>query len=105
MDDSQQVSPAIQFRLFLNHASNGVPPRDLKEANSSTMKSTLSAESINYADFRHQLRFYKDLVPESLQGLEELRLREVPEILAQRRLIGNAALDKTEVTALVEWKL
>lgn len=69
------------------------------------MKLTLNADNISHADFQYQLRFYEDLVPESLQGLEELRLREVPESLAQRRLKGNASLDKTEVTALVEWKL
>jgi len=69
------------------------------------MKPALSAENINYADFRLQLRFYEDNVPKSLQSLEELRLREIPESLAQRRKDGNAFLDKTEVTALVEWKL
>lgn len=69
------------------------------------MKLALSAENINHADFQYQLRFYEDLVPESLQSLEELRLREVPERLARRRLDGNAFQDKTEVTALVEWKL
>ncbi len=69
------------------------------------MKPALSAENINHADSLSQLRFYEDLVPKSLEGLEELRLREIPEALAQRRKDGNPFLDKTEVTALVEWKL
>jgi len=69
------------------------------------MKPVLSAETISHADFRYQLRFYEDLVPESLHGYEKLRLCEIPEVLAQRRKDGNAFLEKTEVTALVEWKL
>jgi len=69
------------------------------------MKPSLRAESINHIDFRFQLRFYEDLVPKSLKDLEELRLRGIPEVLAQRRKDGNAFLERNEVTALVEWKL
>ena len=69
------------------------------------MEPKLYAENISYAEFQERLRSYEDHVPEKIQGLEELRLRQVPEVLSQRREDGNAFLEKTEVTGLVEWKL
>ena len=69
------------------------------------MKPELTAERISYSDFQRQLSFYQDNIPDKVQGLEELRLRAIPEVLAQRREDGNAFLEKTEVTGLVEWKL
>ena len=69
------------------------------------MKSNLIASSITYADFNAHLALYPEHVPQKIQGLEELRLREIPIILAQRRKDGDAFLEKTELTSLVEWKL
>lgn len=69
------------------------------------MKFNLNASSLSYSDFKYHLGNYPDYVPKKIQGLEELRLHEVPEILNQRRKEGNAFLEKTEVTGLVEWKL
>ena len=40
-----------------------------------------------------------------LSDLEELRLSTIPQTLAQRKGDGNAFLEKSEVTSLVEWKL
>lgn len=48
---------------------------------------------------------YEHYLPARLEGLEQLRLDEVPEVLEMRRKEGDAFLEKTEVTALVEWKL
>ena len=69
------------------------------------MKPELSASKISYAEFNAHLAAYPDYMPEKIQGLEELRMREVPEILAQRAKQGETYLEKTEVTGLVEWKL
>ena len=69
------------------------------------MKPELSADNISYSDFQGRLSFYQDHVPDKIQGLEELRLREIPEVIARRREDGSAFLEKTEVTGLVEWKL
>ena len=69
------------------------------------MKLELSAEKISYPEFQWRVRFYPDRVPDKIQSLEELRLNEVPEVLSQRKKEGNAFLEKTEVTSLVEWKL
>lgn len=69
------------------------------------MKPSLNADKLSYEDFKENLSKYETHVPSSIQGLEELRLREVPEVLEQRRKDGNALLEKTDVTGLVEWKL
>ena len=69
------------------------------------MKSALSADKVSYEDFKRNLGLYERHVPANIQGLEELRLREIPELLEQRRKDGNAQLEKTDVTGLVEWKL
>ena len=69
------------------------------------MKPELSAENISYSDFQGCLSFYQHHVPDKIQGLDELRFRVIPEVLARRREDGNAFLEKTEVTGLVEWKL
>lgn len=69
------------------------------------MKPEFSAEKISYDDFQDKLRFYSDHVPAKIQGLEELRLNEVPQVLSQRKKDGTTFLEKTEVTGLVEWKL
>lgn len=105
LDGIRYFPPAYISATYLKHASNFIYRRFTDEATSSTMKPALRAEKINHATFLSQLRFYEDLVPKSLEGLEEVRLREIPETLAQRRKDGNAFLEKTEVTALVEWKL
>lgn len=69
------------------------------------MRPELSAEKISHATFQAKLALYQYHVPDKISGLEDLRLNEVPEVLAQRRKDGNAFLEKTEVTSLVEWKL
>ncbi|KAL8899382.1 MAG: hypothetical protein Q9207_006227 [Kuettlingeria erythrocarpa] len=70
-----------------------------------TMKSEFEASQISYSDFKAHLNAYPDYVPEKIQALTEMRVREVPEILAQRVKCGEGYLEKTEVTGLVEWKL
>lgn len=69
------------------------------------MKPEDSASQISYPDFKAHIDAYPDYVPGKIQELTEIRLREVPEILAQRVKNGEGYLEKTEVTGLVEWKL
>ncbi|KAK3175298.1 hypothetical protein OEA41_002545 [Lepraria neglecta] len=69
------------------------------------MKDTDSPTKITLKSLQTHLQSYESHVPEKIQGLESLRLNEIPEILAQRKKDGDAFLEKTEVTSLVEWKL
>lgn len=69
------------------------------------MKSSLSSEKISYEEFQLYLRLYEQYLPPKIEGLEKLRLEEVPEVLEARRATGDAFLEKTEVQALIEWKL
>lgn len=48
---------------------------------------------------------YDQYLPPKIEGLEKLRLEEVPEVLEARRASGDVFLEKTEVQALMEWKL
>ena len=69
------------------------------------MKSSHDANHISHQDLQRTLQRYESHVPSKISGLERLRLQEVPEILDQRKREGEAFLEKTEVTSLVEWKL
>lgn len=69
------------------------------------MKPSLLPDNISYVDYKVYLGMYEVYIPAKLEGLEKLRLEEVPGALEIRRKDGDAFLEKTEVTALVEWKL
>lgn len=69
------------------------------------MKPSLNPDNISYADYKGYWGMYEVYLPAKIEGLEKLRLEEVPEVLEMRRKDGDAFLEKTEVTALVEWKL
>ncbi len=69
------------------------------------MKSSHSAHNISYDDVQTKLHRYESLVPAKILGLEKSRFEDVPEVVNQRKSEGEAFLEKTEVTALVEWKL
>ena len=69
------------------------------------MKSSQSADKISYDGIQTKLHQYESHVPAKISGLEKLRLEDVPETLNQRKGEGEPFLEKTEVTALVEWKL
>lgn len=69
------------------------------------MKSSLSSDKISYEEFQLHIRLYDQYLPPKIEGLEKLRLEEVPEVLEARRASGDAFLEKTEVQALMEWKL
>lgn len=69
------------------------------------MKYSLTSEKISYEDFQLYLRLYEQYLPPKIEGLEKLRLEEVPEVLEGRRESGDAFLEKTEVQALMGWKL
>lgn len=69
------------------------------------MKPDLYPDKISYADFEKYLGHYKDHAPKKIQGLEELRYNEIPEIVAKRKQDGEAFLEKTEVQSLADWKL
>ncbi|KAL8769869.1 MAG: hypothetical protein Q9209_004307 [Squamulea sp. 1 TL-2023] len=68
----------------------------------------LAPDTISYEDFTTYRRVYdidKKKLPEKSEGLQELRYKDVPEVVAQRKKDGEAFLEKTEVQSLVEWKL
>ncbi|KAL8690351.1 MAG: hypothetical protein Q9218_004192 [Villophora microphyllina] len=65
----------------------------------------LPADKITYKDFSTMLFSYDDHALTKIQGLEELRYNEIPEVLAQRKKDGETFLEKTEVQSLIEWKL
>ena len=69
------------------------------------MKPSEEPVTISFGAFESIVKRYEGHVPKDLFGLEEIRLKEVPETLAQRKREGRAFLEKTEVTALTEWKL
>ncbi len=69
------------------------------------MNASHNADSISYESIRLTAQRYESLVPSQISGLEELRLRDIPEVLNQRRIDGGAFLEKTEVISLVAWKL
>ncbi|KAL8641498.1 MAG: hypothetical protein Q9228_001708 [Teloschistes exilis] len=65
----------------------------------------LPADKISYHDFSTMLFSFAGRAPKKMEGLEELRYNEIPEVLAQRKKDGEAFLEKTEVQSLIEWKL
>ncbi|KAL8777741.1 MAG: hypothetical protein Q9194_002376 [Teloschistes cf. exilis] len=65
----------------------------------------LPAHKISYHDFSTMLFSFAGRAPKKMEGLEELRYNEIPEVLAQRKKDGEAFLEKTEVQSLIEWKL
>lgn len=72
------------------------------------MRNKLAPHNISYDDFKIYRTCYdleKKKLPEKLEGLQELRYTDVPEVVAQRKDDGEAFLEKTEVQSLVEWKL
>lgn len=69
------------------------------------MKATDSPSRISLDTLHAHLLSYESHVPDKTKGLEELRLSTIPETLVQRKKDGEAFLEKTEVTSLVEWKL
>lgn len=72
------------------------------------MHTKLAPDKITYDDFKTQRTCYdleKKKLPEKLEGLQELRYTDVPEVVTQRKKDGEAFLEKTEVQSLVEWKL
>lgn len=69
------------------------------------MKATDSPSRISLDTLHAHLLSYESHVPDKTRGLEELRLSTIPETLVQRKKDGEAFLEKTEVTSLVEWKL
>lgn len=69
------------------------------------MYSPPNADKISHEIFKTKLFMYDSYLPPKILGLEKLRFEEVLEVLEARREEGGAFLEKTEVTALVEWKL
>ena len=69
------------------------------------MKASLQPDKITFDDFSIYKDAYDSVVPSRIQGLQEVRLKQVPEVLEQRRKDQDAFLEKPEVTSLVEWKL
>ncbi|KAL2044766.1 hypothetical protein N7G274_002541 [Stereocaulon virgatum] len=69
------------------------------------MKNLDSPTKITLPTLQSHLLSYESHVPDKIQKLESLRVNDIPETLAQRKKVGNAFLEKNEVTSLVEWKL
>lgn len=69
------------------------------------MNSSHNADNITYDSIQSTSKRYGKVVPPQLSGLDGLRLRDIPEVLNQRKVDGDVFLEKTEVLSLVEWKL
>ena len=69
------------------------------------MDSTDGPAVITHGRLQELASLYEQTIPKSLQDLERIRVKEVPESLTLRKRDGNALLEKDEVKALVEWKL
>lgn len=69
------------------------------------MKAADRPSQISSDTLHTHLLSYDSHVPEKIHELEEIRLKEVPDTLNQRKMDGETFLEKAEVTALVEWKL
>ncbi|KAL8798696.1 MAG: hypothetical protein Q9200_007718 [Gallowayella weberi] len=72
------------------------------------MLTNIAPDTITYEDFDVYLTNYdlnKKRLPDNFEGLQELRYKDIPEVIAQRKKDGEAFLEKSEVQSLVEWKL
>ncbi|KAM0803730.1 hypothetical protein BDR22DRAFT_839743 [Usnea florida] len=69
------------------------------------MKDSDSSSQISFSSFQFHLHGYEAHVPKKIHRLEDIRFRELPGTLDQRKKAGEAFLERTEVMALVEWKL
>ena len=69
------------------------------------MKATDTPSQISFDTLYALILSYSSQVPDKIQGLEDLRLKTIPETLAQRKEDGNPFLEKAEVISLVDWKL
>jgi len=69
------------------------------------MDSSHNADNITYHSIHWTSKRYEEVVPSKISGLDGLRLRDIPEVLNQRKIDGEVFLEKTEVVSLVEWKL
>lgn len=69
------------------------------------MDSSHNADNITYHSIHWTSKRYEEFVPSQISGLDGLRLRDIPEVLNQRKIDGEVFLEKTEVVSLVEWKL
>ena len=96
-----------KYIITHNHPQKYLPRLLILDHNQNVhdMKSSLNADNISYDDIQNIVHRYESHVPPKISALEKLRVEEVPEILELRKREGEAFLEKTEVTALVEWKL
>ena len=70
-----------------------------------TMDLSRNANNITYDSIQSTSQRYEYHVPSKITALDRLRLRDIPEVLEQRKADGHAFLEKTKVVSLVEWKL
>ena len=69
------------------------------------MKHSDSPDQISLSNLLTHASSYDSYVPKDLQILEELRVKTIPETLAQRKKDGDTFLEKAELSNLVDWKL
>lgn len=69
------------------------------------MKDPQKPEKILFAEFEANRDAYESLIPSELGILEDIRLHEIPKRLEQRKTDGEAFLEKTELSDLMDWKL
>lgn len=69
------------------------------------MKASLKPETISFTEFETNRDAYESFVSAKLNDLEDIRLHQIPELLKKRKENGEAFLEKTEVSELMEWKL
>lgn len=69
------------------------------------MKDSQKPNTILFAEFEANRDAYESLIPSELRELDDIRLREIPKRLEQRKAEGEAFLEKTELSELMDWKL
>ncbi|KAL8960021.1 MAG: hypothetical protein Q9183_005536, partial [Haloplaca sp. 2 TL-2023] len=86
----------------LHNTREATPKTAIDTEGASPSLEELPADKITYDAFQ---MFLPESVSEKNRQLEELRYHTIPEVLANRRKVGDAFLEKTEVQRLIEWKL
>lgn len=69
------------------------------------MKDSQKPETILFAEFEAYRDVYESFIPSELRELDDIRLDKIPRLLQQRKTEGDAFLERTELSHLMDWKL